>query len=127
MSFVKIFYWSINKFYVDGCGSHCWMLCFFTRCLEYAIKFACCFIFDLSGGNFYFFLIILIFGKVGQAFISGLLAALLIVPLNKIIASKIGKMSTKLMLYKDQRMRVCLFKEYFKFTNINKNILINFK
>lgn len=44
--------------------------------------------------------------KIGLAFLSGLLAAILMVPLNKYITIKIGAMSAKMMKYKDQRMRV---------------------
>lgn len=36
------------------------------------------------------------------------MAALVTVPLNKYIATKIGDMSAKMMRYKDQRIRVCV-------------------
>uniref|UniRef100_A0A915DCR7 ABC-type xenobiotic transporter n=1 Tax=Ditylenchus dipsaci TaxID=166011 RepID=A0A915DCR7_9BILA len=48
----------------------------------------------------------LLYREVGLAFLSGLLAAIITVPLNKYIASKIGDMSTKMMHYKDQRIRL---------------------
>uniref|UniRef100_A0AC34QIF0 Uncharacterized protein n=1 Tax=Panagrolaimus sp. JU765 TaxID=591449 RepID=A0AC34QIF0_9BILA len=48
----------------------------------------------------------LLYKEVGLAFLSGLGAALLMVPLNLWITFKIGNMSAKIMNYKDQRMRL---------------------
>ncbi|KAI1722771.1 ABC transporter transmembrane region domain-containing protein [Ditylenchus destructor] len=48
----------------------------------------------------------LLYREVGWAFLSGLAAAIITVPLNKYIATKIGEMSTKMMRYKDQRIRL---------------------
>lgn len=48
----------------------------------------------------------LLYREVGLAFLSGFGAAVLMVPLNLWITFKIGSMSTKIMHYKDQRMRV---------------------
>ncbi|TKR89661.1 hypothetical protein L596_013728 [Steinernema carpocapsae] len=44
--------------------------------------------------------------EVGTAFLSGLIAAILMVPLNKYITIKIGQMSTKMMECKDKRMQL---------------------
>jgi ATP-binding cassette subfamily C (CFTR/MRP) protein 10 len=48
----------------------------------------------------------LLYREVGLAFLSGLFCALLMVPLNKFIATKIGEMSVKLMAFKDQRLKL---------------------
>lgn len=48
----------------------------------------------------------LLYREVGLAFLSGLVCAILMVPLNKYVASKIGQMSVKLMTYKDQRLKL---------------------
>lgn len=44
--------------------------------------------------------------EMGLAFLSGLLCALLMIPLNNYIASKIGAISQRLMHFKDQRIKV---------------------
>jgi len=47
----------------------------------------------------------LLYREVGVAFVSGLLAAMVLVPVNKWIAMKIGEMSQKMLTYKDQRIK----------------------
>ncbi|CAD6195417.1 unnamed protein product [Caenorhabditis auriculariae] len=44
--------------------------------------------------------------EVGMAFISGLVAAILLIPINKVITNYIGKMSERLMNCKDLRIRM---------------------
>lgn len=44
--------------------------------------------------------------QIGVSFLAGLAFSIVLIPINKIIASKIGKLSTKLMEYKDQRVRM---------------------
>ncbi|KAI6236711.1 hypothetical protein M3Y95_00187400 [Aphelenchoides besseyi] len=48
----------------------------------------------------------LLYREVGWAFLAGLLCAILMVPLNKIIATQIGKMSISLMHFKDERLKL---------------------
>ncbi|KAI6186898.1 hypothetical protein M3Y98_00183300 [Aphelenchoides besseyi] len=48
----------------------------------------------------------LLYREVGWAFLAGLLCAILMVPLNKIIATQIGKMSILLMHFKDERLKL---------------------
>ncbi|CAJ0957137.1 unnamed protein product, partial [Mesorhabditis belari] len=48
----------------------------------------------------------LLYREVGMAFISGLLAAIILIPINKVITSKIGKMSEKMMTAKDHRVKM---------------------
>ncbi|KAK6046038.1 hypothetical protein COOONC_16456, partial [Cooperia oncophora] len=43
---------------------------------------------------------------VGLAFLAGVVAALILIPLNKCITNSIGRMSVKLMHCKDQRVKV---------------------
>lgn len=44
--------------------------------------------------------------QIGVSFLAGVAFSIILIPINKIIASKIGKLSTKLMEYKDQRVRL---------------------
>uniref|UniRef100_A0A914R6M6 ABC transmembrane type-1 domain-containing protein n=1 Tax=Parascaris equorum TaxID=6256 RepID=A0A914R6M6_PAREQ len=48
----------------------------------------------------------LLYREVGLAFLSGLIASLLLVPLNKFITSAIGRLSEKMMQCKDQRVKL---------------------
>lgn len=47
----------------------------------------------------------LLYGQVGLAFIAGLIFSILLIPINKSIANKIGELSTKLMHHKDSRIK----------------------
>lgn len=44
--------------------------------------------------------------QIGASFLAGVAFSVVLIPINKIIANKIGKLSTKLMEYKDQRVRL---------------------
>ncbi|OAD58395.1 Multidrug resistance-associated protein 7 [Eufriesea mexicana] len=44
--------------------------------------------------------------NLGVSFLSGVIFAIVLIPINKVIANQIGKFSTKLMKYKDQRVRL---------------------
>lgn len=44
--------------------------------------------------------------QVGLAFLAGLGFAILLIPINKWLASKIGQLSTEMMLQKDSRVKV---------------------
>ncbi|XP_011138357.1 multidrug resistance-associated protein 7 isoform X2 [Harpegnathos saltator] len=44
--------------------------------------------------------------QIGASFLAGVAFSIVLIPINKIIANKIGKLSTKLMEYKDQRVRL---------------------
>ena len=48
----------------------------------------------------------LLYREMGLAFLAGLASSMVLVPVNKYIALKIGEMSTKMLQYKDQRMKV---------------------
>lgn len=48
----------------------------------------------------------LLHSQVGLAFLSGVAFSLLLIPINKIIANKIGQLSTKLMTEKDSRVKM---------------------
>ncbi|KOC61936.1 Multidrug resistance-associated protein 7 [Habropoda laboriosa] len=48
----------------------------------------------------------LLYMQIGISFLAGISFAIVLIPINKVIASKIGKLSTKLMEYKDQRVRL---------------------
>lgn len=50
----------------------------------------------------------LLYNQVGMAFLAGLAFAVLLVPLNRWIAVKIGQLSTRMMLQKDSRVKVTL-------------------
>ncbi|KZC09882.1 PREDICTED: multidrug resistance-associated protein 7 [Dufourea novaeangliae] len=44
--------------------------------------------------------------QIGISFLAGVTFAIVLIPINKVIATKIGELSTKLMEYKDQRVRL---------------------
>lgn len=44
--------------------------------------------------------------QIGVSFLAGVAFSVVLIPINKIIASKIAKLSTKLMEYKDQRVKL---------------------
>ena len=44
--------------------------------------------------------------QIGLAFLAGVGVALLLIPINQIIAKKISQLSVKLMVHKDERVRV---------------------
>lgn len=44
--------------------------------------------------------------QVGLAFLSGLAFSIVLIPINKAIASKIGSMSSKMMEHKDERLKI---------------------
>lgn len=48
----------------------------------------------------------LLHSQVGLAFLSGVAFSLLLIPINKVIANKIGELSTKLMTEKDSRVKM---------------------
>ncbi|PSN57205.1 hypothetical protein C0J52_05033 [Blattella germanica] len=48
----------------------------------------------------------LLYTQVGIAFIAGVIFTVILIPINKYIATKIGELSTKLMLKKDERVKV---------------------
>ncbi len=48
----------------------------------------------------------LLYGQVGVSFLAGLIFALLLIPLNRVIANKIGTLSTAMMKQKDARVNV---------------------
>ncbi|KAK4886869.1 hypothetical protein RN001_003140 [Aquatica leii] len=48
----------------------------------------------------------LLYNQVGFAFIAGLIFSVLLIPINKMIANKIGQLSTKMMECKDERVKI---------------------
>lgn len=48
----------------------------------------------------------LLYKQIGISFLAGVTFTLILIPINKVIANKIGELSTKLMNYKDQRVRM---------------------
>ncbi|RZC35044.1 multidrug resistance-associated protein 7 [Asbolus verrucosus] len=48
----------------------------------------------------------LLYSQVGLAFLSGIAFSIILIPVNKVIANKIGKLSTKLMQEKDARVKM---------------------
>ncbi|XP_043489860.1 ATP-binding cassette sub-family C member 10 [Polistes fuscatus] len=48
----------------------------------------------------------LLYQQIGISFLAGVTFAIILIPINKIIANKIGVLSTKLMEYKDKRVRI---------------------
>ncbi|KAF5302801.1 hypothetical protein FQA39_LY01981 [Lamprigera yunnana] len=48
----------------------------------------------------------LLYNQVGFAFLAGLIFSILLIPINKLIANKIAQLSTKMMNYKDQRVKL---------------------
>jgi len=53
------------------------------------------------------------FLKMGLAFLAGVLASVILIPLNKLIASKIGKYSNEMMSVKDARLKLGKIKKKF--------------
>ncbi|XP_055879588.1 ATP-binding cassette sub-family C member 10-like [Biomphalaria glabrata] len=50
--------------------------------------------------------LVLLYQQVGLAFLAGVAFALILIPINKWIAKKIGQLSTEMMAYKDERVKV---------------------
>ncbi|XP_054264450.1 ATP-binding cassette sub-family C member 10 isoform X2 [Macrosteles quadrilineatus] len=50
----------------------------------------------------------LLYQQVGNAFLAGVVFAIVLIPINKCIASQIGKLSTKMMEQKDNRVKIML-------------------
>lgn len=48
----------------------------------------------------------LLYQQIGISFLAGVSFAAVLIPINKVIANKIGVLSTKLMEYKDKRVRI---------------------
>lgn len=48
----------------------------------------------------------MIYHQVGFAFVAGLVFSIALIPINKVIANKIGKLSTKMMEQKDGRVKM---------------------
>lgn len=48
----------------------------------------------------------LLYNQVGFAFLAGLAFSIILIPINKVIASKIGELSTKMMERKDERVKM---------------------
>lgn len=48
----------------------------------------------------------LLYSQVGVAFLAGLVFSVVLIPINKLIANKIGDLSTKLMEQKDKRVKI---------------------
>lgn len=48
----------------------------------------------------------LLYEQIGLTFLTGLAFAIILIPINKVIASKIGKLSQEMMLYKDERVKL---------------------
>lgn len=48
----------------------------------------------------------LLYREIGMAFVAGVVAAIVLIPLNKWVTNSIGRMSVKLMQCKDQRIKV---------------------
>lgn len=48
----------------------------------------------------------LLYKQIGLTFLTGLAFAIILIPINKVIASKIGKLSQSMMLYKDERVKL---------------------
>ncbi|XP_066146983.1 ATP-binding cassette sub-family C member 10 [Euwallacea fornicatus] len=48
----------------------------------------------------------LLYSQVGLAFLAGVVFSILLIPINKLIANKIGNLSTKLMEQKDKRVKI---------------------
>jgi len=44
--------------------------------------------------------------QIGVSFLASVAFSIVLIPINKIIANKIGKLSAKLMEYKDQRVKL---------------------
>ncbi|KAJ8922563.1 hypothetical protein NQ315_007593 [Exocentrus adspersus] len=50
--------------------------------------------------------LLLLYSQVGISFLAGVIFSIILVPINKLIANKIGQLSTKLMEQKDARVRL---------------------
>ncbi len=48
----------------------------------------------------------LLYQQIGLAFLTGLAFAIILIPINKVLASKIAKLSQEMMLYKDERVKL---------------------
>ncbi|CAF3572283.1 unnamed protein product [Rotaria sordida] len=48
----------------------------------------------------------LLYQQIGLTFLTGLAFAIILIPINKVIASKIAKLSQDMMLYKDERVKL---------------------
>ena len=48
----------------------------------------------------------LLYEQIGLTFLTGLAFAIILIPINKVIASKIAKLSQEMMLYKDERVKL---------------------
>ena len=48
----------------------------------------------------------LLYREIGLTFLTGLAFAIILIPINKVIASKIGKLSQNMMLHKDERVKL---------------------
>lgn len=48
----------------------------------------------------------LLYEQVGLAFLAGVAFSVILIPINKFIANKIGELSTKLMEQKDNRVKI---------------------
>ncbi|CAL7934283.1 unnamed protein product [Xylocopa violacea] len=48
----------------------------------------------------------LLYQQIGVSFLAGVIFAIILIPINKVIANQIGKLSTKLMECKDQRVKL---------------------
>lgn len=48
----------------------------------------------------------LLYQQIGLTFLIGLIFAIILIPINKVIASKIAKLSRDMMLYKDERVKL---------------------
>ncbi|CAF0823034.1 unnamed protein product [Didymodactylos carnosus] len=48
----------------------------------------------------------LLYLQIGLTFLTGLAFAIILIPINKVIASKIGKLSQSMMMYKDDRVKL---------------------
>lgn len=62
------------------------------------------------------FSIIDLYIQVGIAFLAGLGVAILLLPINKYVATKIGEMSKKMMRWKDERVKVMIMLSFIIFT-----------
>lgn len=48
----------------------------------------------------------LLYRQIGMSFLAGVVFAILLIPINRFLANKIGELSTKMMHYKDQRVKL---------------------
>ncbi len=48
----------------------------------------------------------LLYNQIGISFLAGVVFAILLIPINRFLANKIGELSTKMMHYKDQRVKL---------------------